>query len=58
MAARDWFVEGVQVFEESEEEYFVEGVQFQEFDFKQNSFEYGPNYIACIPNIKESLSRF
>ncbi len=30
MAARDWFIGGVQVFEESEEEYFVEGVQFQE----------------------------
>ncbi len=30
MANRQWFVEGVQVFETGEEEYFVEGVQLNE----------------------------
>ncbi len=30
MAERQWFAEGVQVFETGEEEYFVEGVQLNE----------------------------
>lgn len=30
MADREWFVEGVQIYESGEEEYFIEGVQVNE----------------------------
>jgi len=35
-----------------------EGVQFQDFDFFQNDFKTGPNYIACRPEFRDLLSNF
>ena len=35
-----------------------EGVQFRKFDYTHNEFENGPNYIACLPGFKETLSVF
>lgn len=42
--ARQWFAEGVQVFEEGEEEYFVEGVQFNE----DQAAAVGVDHVAAI----------
>ena len=35
-----------------------EGVAFQDFDFMQNDFKSGPNYVACLPEFRDLLSRF
>lgn len=35
-----------------------EGVDFKDFDFFQNDFKTGPNYIACRPEFRDLLSRF
>jgi FkbM family methyltransferase len=34
------------------------GVQFRDFEFKHNDFNSGPNYVACLPHLKNSLSQF
>ena len=34
------------------------GVEFLEFDFTLNSFEHGPNYIACTPTLRPHLAVF
>ncbi len=34
------------------------GVEFRKFDFMQNDFNNGPNYIACLPEFRERLSAF
>ena len=34
------------------------GVQFRAFDFSHNSFESGPNYIACKPELRNALAVF
>ncbi len=35
-----------------------EGVKFQDFDFMQNDFKSGPNYVACRPEFRSLLSKF
>ncbi len=35
-----------------------EGVWFRDFDFPDNSFENGPNYVACKPEFAEFLTIF
>lgn len=35
-----------------------EGVKFQEFDFMQNDFRSGPNYVACLPAYRDLLAKF
>lgn len=31
---------------------------FDEFDSRENSFERGPNYVACLPKLRSSFERF
>ena len=35
-----------------------EGVDFQDYNFFQNDFKTGPNYIACREDFREQLSNF
>ncbi|QDD00461.1 FkbM family methyltransferase [Candidatus Methylopumilus planktonicus] len=35
-----------------------DGVKFRDFEFTQNDFRSGPNYIACKPKLKTKLSSF
>lgn len=34
------------------------GVQFKTFDYTDNDFKSGPNYIACLPKFKSKLEKF
>jgi FkbM family methyltransferase len=35
-----------------------DGVQFEDFNFLLNDFNRGPNYVACLPSLRQTLEKF